>query len=90
MEGEEQPMAHKEQQLLGAYVMGALDSDERVELEAHLGTCHECQAELAEYQQVTEGLLHLATPVAPSPGLRAALTDRLAARASSEVHNLAS
>jgi len=71
-------MAHKEQQLLGAYVMGALDSDERIELEAHLGTCHECQAELAEYQQVTEGLLHLASPVAPSPGLRASITARLA------------
>jgi len=71
-------MAHKEQQLLGAYVMGALDSDERVELEAHLGTCHECQAELAEYQQVTDGLLHLATPVAPPSGLKASLTARLA------------
>jgi len=78
MEGEQRPMAHKEQQLLGAYVMEALDSDERIELEAHLGTCHECQAELAEYQQVTEGLLHLATPVAPPTGLRANLTARLA------------
>jgi anti-sigma factor RsiW len=34
--------------------MEALDSNERIELEVHLGTCHECQAVLAEYQQVTE------------------------------------
>ena len=71
-------MAHKEQQLLGAYVMGALDSEERIELEAHLGTCQECQADLVEYQQVSDGLLHLAIPVAPSSGLRARLTARLA------------
>jgi len=71
-------MAHKEQQLLGAYVMGALDSDERIELEAHLGTCQECQADLVEYQQVSDGLLHLAIPVAPSSGMRASLTARLA------------
>jgi anti-sigma-K factor RskA len=71
-------MAHKEQQLLGAYVMGALDSEERIELEAHLGTCQECQADLVEYQQVSDGLLHLAIPIAPSSGLRASLTARLA------------
>ena len=70
-------MAHKELDLLGAYVMGALDSAERIGLEAHLGTCHECQAELAEYQQVTEGLLHLAIRVAPTSGLRASLIARL-------------
>jgi len=80
MEGEQRPMAHKEQELLGAYVMGALESDERIELEAHLGTCHECQAELAEYEQVSEGLLHLATPAVPAQGLRASLTARLAGR----------
>lgn len=71
-------MAHKEQQLLGAYVIGALDSGERIELEAHLETCQECQAELAEYQLVTDGMLRLAALVAPSPGLRANLWARLA------------
>ena len=71
-------MAHKELRLLGAYVVGGLDSDERIELEAHLGTCQECQAELAEYQRVSDGLLHLATPIAPPTGLKASLTARLA------------
>lgn len=71
-------MVHKEQQLLGAYVMGALDSEERMELEAHLGACQECQADLVAYQQVGDGMLHLSIPVAPSSGLRASLTARLA------------
>ncbi len=73
-------MAHKEQELLGAYVMGALGSGERIALEAHLGDCQECQAALADYEQVAEGLLHLATSVAPASGLRATLNARLAGR----------
>lgn len=33
---------------LGAYVLGALDEEETAEVEAHLGTCSPCRAELAE------------------------------------------
>lgn len=33
---------------LGVYVLGALDSEERAEVEAHLDTCPACRAELAE------------------------------------------
>jgi hypothetical protein len=33
---------------LGVYVLGSIDPDERVQLDAHLATCGACQAELAE------------------------------------------
>lgn len=45
---------------LGAYVVGALDHAERVELEAHLARCPMCRDELAE--------------LAPLPGLLSRLT----------------
>ena len=45
---------------LGAYVVGALDHSERVELEAHLAQCPMCRDELAE--------------LAPLPGLLSRLT----------------
>jgi hypothetical protein len=35
-------------ELLGAYVMGLVDDDERAEIEAHLATCGPCQAEIAD------------------------------------------
>ncbi|SOC47910.1 Putative zinc-finger [Blastococcus aggregatus] len=34
---------------LGAYVLGALDPDERAAVEAHLRTCPSCAAQLAEF-----------------------------------------
>lgn len=70
-------MEHEIQQLLGAYVLGAIDPEERKLLEAHLENCQACQAALAEYQQVGEGLLHLAGPVPPDPRLRARLATRI-------------
>ena len=70
-------MGHEIQQLLGAYVLGALEPDERRALEAHLQGCTECQNELAEYQQVSEGLLHVARPNPPDAGLRARLAKRI-------------
>lgn len=70
-------MGHEIQQLLGAYVLGALEPDERRALEAHLQACTECQDELAEYRQVSEGLLHVARSVPPGSGLRARLATRI-------------
>ncbi|WP_405144286.1 zf-HC2 domain-containing protein [Sphaerisporangium sp. NBC_01403] len=38
---------------LGAYMLGALDADEAVQVEAHLATCPECRAELDELSGLT-------------------------------------
>jgi hypothetical protein len=43
-------------QLLGAYVLDALDEEERRELETHLATCETCRAELEELEDVKRAL----------------------------------
>jgi hypothetical protein len=43
-------------QLLGAYVLGALDSDEQRRTEVHLAECSACQADLAELEAVRDML----------------------------------
>ncbi|WP_306369624.1 zf-HC2 domain-containing protein [Nocardiopsis sp. CC223A] len=43
-------------QLLGAYVLGALDAEEAVALEAHLAGCEPCRAELRELAAVRDAL----------------------------------
>ena len=60
---------------LGAYVLGALESDERRQFEEHLEHCAFCTAELAEFATLP-GLLDQVRPedlepiaVTPSPGL---------------------
>jgi anti-sigma-K factor RskA len=66
---------------LGAYVLGALDDDERREAERHLAECPACAAELAEFRGLTAQLDRVpaaevtAEPVRPSPEL----FDRVAA-----------
>ena len=59
-----------------AYAIGALDSGDRAALEKHLKTCPACQAELASYQGLSEGLL-LSVPLRQPP---AALRQRLVGR----------
>jgi hypothetical protein len=55
---------------IGAYVLRALDRDERQAFEAHLATCKSCQRELGELREVA-GLLTQAAPAYPlPPGLR--------------------
>lgn len=41
---------------LAAYVLGALDADEMRALDAHLASCDECRAELAEFTQLEAAL----------------------------------
>jgi hypothetical protein len=43
---------------LGVYVLGAIDPGERTEVDAHLDTCPQCRAELAEFMELP-GLLAL-------------------------------
>jgi putative zinc finger protein len=45
-------------ELLGAYALGHLESDERAGLEAHLEGCADCRAELATLQPVARMLPH--------------------------------
>ncbi|MGW5642963.1 zf-HC2 domain-containing protein [Saccharopolyspora sp. NPDC003752] len=47
--------------LLGAYVLGGLDPEERRRFEEHLGHCAECREELSGYAGLP-GLLHRAGP----------------------------
>ncbi len=41
---------------LGAYALGALESDEAREVEQHLAGCAECRTELAEFEEMKEFL----------------------------------
>jgi len=65
-------------EMLGAYLLGQLSSEERIALEAHLDGCAECRAELAELRPVAMALAaadpeHLGTPPTPP----AELADRV-------------
>jgi anti-sigma-K factor RskA len=62
---------------LAAYALGALDVDEIAPLEAHLADCRDCQAEFADYQSVTDGLLHAVPPRKPPQELRRKLIAQL-------------
>src|SRR5262245_31912632 len=53
-----------------AYILGALGWEEASALKQHLETCLACQAELARYQQISDGLLTALPPRAPSPRVR--------------------
>lgn len=56
--------------MIPAYALGALDSDERSFVEAHLNRCPRCLSVLDEYQRVAEGLLQAAPTEAPPAQLR--------------------
>ena len=62
---------------LAAYALGALDAYELRALEAHLKSCQDCQAELADYQSVTTGLLESVPPQTPPTELRRKLAGQL-------------
>ena len=62
---------------LSEYIDGELDNNERAELEAHLATCGQCYATLAELRQVVTRAKSLSdTPPATDlwPNIRAGLT----------------
>jgi hypothetical protein len=68
-------------ELLGAYVLGHLATDERIALEAHVDGCGACRGELEELQPLAGALpaadpAHLGTRPAPPPDL----ADRVATR----------
>jgi anti-sigma-K factor RskA len=67
--------------LLAAYALGSVSSDERGEIDRHLSSCDECRAELADYEAVTGSLALAVEPVQPPTGftervVEAAVGDR--------------
>lgn len=66
---------HEVRQALGAYTIGALDADERAEVEAHLADCAACRDELAGLA-VLPGLLGRLSADEAASGLLAVDTGR--------------
>ena len=64
-------------QNIPAYALEALGKDEASALKVHLQTCQVCQAELARYQQICDGLLTALPPRLPPPDIRKNLVARL-------------
>jgi hypothetical protein len=57
------PMSHEElSELVAAYALDAVDSDEARLVEEHLNVCPRCRAELAEHCEVTALLAHTGAP----------------------------
>jgi hypothetical protein len=64
-------MTHQElQDLIPAYALDALGSQEEMELRAHLASCDDCQALLAPLAETAGALALAAPPVTPPPRLR--------------------
>jgi len=70
-------MDHKFEDLIPAYALGALEPEERRQLEIHLETCEKCQAIQASYRLVTEGMLHASDPKPPPRAVRNRLLKRI-------------
>ncbi|MGI8631274.1 MAG: zf-HC2 domain-containing protein [Solirubrobacterales bacterium] len=51
--------------LLGAYALGAVDDDERTEMEAHLQSCASCRDELERHAIAVAGLVRMAAELGP-------------------------
>lgn len=63
--------------LTGAYVLDALEPDERTAVERHLADCMSCSLEVREFSE-TVTRLGLAVAAAPSPALRDAVMRQIA------------
>lgn len=63
--------------LTGAYVLDALDAEERAAFEAHLPGCPDCRAEVASLREATTTMA-VADAVAPPPEMRDAVRARIA------------
>lgn len=63
--------------LSGAYAVDALDDSERAAFEAHLTSCADCRAEVAELSAAAHAIA-ATIEVAPPPRLRAAVLGRIA------------
>ena len=65
-------MSHEElRELASAYVLGALDRDEREQFETHLAGCEICQDEVRSFRPVVDALAYSVPDRQPSADLRA-------------------
>jgi anti-sigma-K factor RskA len=69
--------------LLGAFALGAVDAEEAATVRAHLATCAECQAEIAELWLAVDSLPDMIEPMEPPPALRDRIATAIAAKAAS-------
>jgi anti-sigma factor RsiW len=72
---------HTESDLVGAYVLDALEESERDAFEAHLVTCAPCRAEVADLLEVVDVLPLAVEPVEPSEHVKTRLLDAIAQEA---------
>lgn len=70
-------MEHQAHTLLAAYVLDAVDADEREAVEAHLAECADCRADAAALRETAADLAE-ADATAPPASLRASVMDRVA------------
>jgi anti-sigma-K factor RskA len=61
---------HDEQALAAAYVLSALDPDERREFEVHAASCPGCLEEVRSLRRVATALAHSVPQLTPSPDVR--------------------
>jgi anti-sigma-K factor RskA len=69
---------HEEQTLAAAYVLGALEADERRAFEAHAAGCAACADEIRSLQRVTDVLAQSVPQRTPRPELRAQVLNAIA------------
>ncbi|MDQ2677989.1 MAG: anti-sigma factor [Actinomycetota bacterium] len=65
--------------LAAAYVLDALDDDERRRFEAHLETCDDCAVDVVDLREAAASLAADAPMVAPPPSLKASVMAQIAA-----------
>jgi hypothetical protein len=74
-------MSHDElSDLVAGYALSALDADELKLFEAHLTSCPECQAGVAELRPLVDGMSNMTEEAEPTPALR----ERIVAAAMAE------
>lgn len=69
--------------LLGAFALGAVNAEEAAAVRAHLATCAECQAEIAELWLAVDNLRGMIEPMEPPSTLRDRIAAAIAAEAAS-------
>lgn len=70
-------MDHEFEDVLAAYVLGAIAPEERRQVEHHLQECEKCQGIVASYHIVTEHMLYAPDPKRPPKSLRARLIKQI-------------